>query len=498
MRTLHVRSAVALVLVLSGCSDAGRTRMNVLLVTLDTTRADYLGAYGRPGDWTPSFDRVARGGTRFDLAVATAAVTPVSHASILTGLDNGEHGLRVLYAAGGYRLPEDVPTLATVLKGEGYRTGAVHSAFPVSSFFGFQRGFDSFDSLEARFLPTGPEGSMRDWNFGRFQRRSDGATRRALGFLEQAPEPFFLWLHYWDPHDPLKRPPEGFASAPGQDDLRGDRALYAREVSYMDAQFGRILEALERSGSSERTMIVVVADHGQGLGDHGWAEHHILYQEQIRVPLIVDVPAHEQAPSVSGLVRTTDIAPTVLDYLGLDPLERSSGRSLRGLMEGRADEGRVAFADQINLFDLNAFLLDQRPDDDLLHCVMDDDWKLVYRPTRPELSELFHLSEDPREERNLLPRRSEQVIRLLRLLAEEAPWVTEPFGALPESPERELALNALAELGYAGGGDDAPSTGASELEWDWWCPDRRHGKRESRRDRCASCDSAMVPVLRRE
>ena len=131
MKMSRLVLVVALAVAVSGCSDSGGTGMNVILVTLDTTRADYLGAYGRPEGWTPNFDRVARRGTRFDLAVATAAVTPVSHASILTGRNNSEHGLRVLYAAGGYRLPADVPTLATTLKEEGYHTGAVHAAFPV-------------------------------------------------------------------------------------------------------------------------------------------------------------------------------------------------------------------------------------------------------------------------------------------------------------------------------------------------------------------------------
>src|SRR5258705_3968520 len=181
--------------------------MNVVLVTLDTTRADYLGAYGRAGNPTPTIDALAREGTRFDLAISTAAVTPVSHASILTGLDNREHGLRVLSPKGRFRLRPPIPTLTTVLHDQGYRTLAVHSAFPVSSTFGFKNGFDVFESVEGELLG---DGSRRTWDVAKFQRRSDETTRLALAAATDAREPFFLWIHYWDPHDAVQVPPKEF------------------------------------------------------------------------------------------------------------------------------------------------------------------------------------------------------------------------------------------------------------------------------------------------
>src|SRR5258706_3993209 len=275
-----------LTLTLGSAACSREDRMNVVLVTLDTTRADFLGAYRRPGNPTPNFDAVAVEGTRFDLAISTAAVTPVSHASILTGLDNGKHGLRVLSAKSGFRLRPDVPTLATVLHEHGYRTGAVHSAFPVSSTFGFRNGFDVFESVEGELRGEGPH---RTWDVAKFQRRSDDTTRIALDFVKAAKEPFFLWVHYWDPHDGVRVPPKELLPKnlwrKGVDgETEESRELYAAEVSYVDAQFGRLVSALRERAELEHTIFVIVADHGEGLGDHGCGHHRIIYHEEIRAP----------------------------------------------------------------------------------------------------------------------------------------------------------------------------------------------------------------------
>lgn len=477
---------------LAACSRPAREApWNVLLVTLDTTRADYLGPYGRPGQ-TPNLERLAARGTRFDLAIASAAVTPVAHAAILTGRDNPGHGLRVLYSDGGYRLPDDVPTLATVLKGHGYHTGAVHGSFPVSDFFGFGRGFDHFDDVEANFYPVGESGAQRSWNLNRFQRRSDEVSDRALRFLAGVEEPFLLWLHYWDPHDPAKLPPKEFTSPHDPDEPSGERAIYAREVSYMDGEIGRVVDELARRGSLDRTLVVVVADHGQGLGDHDWSGHRVLYQEQIRVPLLIVVPGRTSEPRVEGLVRTIDILPTLLDYLGFEAPAPMTGRSLRALMEGGPEEERVAFADQINLFDLNSLILDKRPLDGLVYVAMDREWKLLYRPLHPEASELYALGRDPHELENLLDREPAQVLRLKRLLAEQAPWVLEPFQGSGDGAERAGALQALAALGYGGeeGRPDAP------VPWSWICPDPEHPERSDTSEPCARCGGARIPVVR--
>ena len=191
------------------------------------------------------------------------------------------------------------------------------------------------------------------------------------------------------------------------------RALYEAEVRYLDSQIGRLFDGLEQLGRAERTLVVVVADHGEGLGDHGWQHHRVLYQEQIRVPLIVRVPGRTQAPGVGALVRTTDIYPTVLDYLGIATPGAVDGSSLRNLIEGRADAPRSAFADQINGYDLDARMLEHRPQDDFVYAVVDSGWKLVYRPNHPEQSELFELGRDPGELANRYAGERGQRLRLL-------------------------------------------------------------------------------------
>lgn len=441
-------AASTLVLLLLAPSCAGKpSPYNVLLVTLDTVRADYFSSYGYPRPSTPHFDRLGMDGVRFELAIAQAAVTPVSHASILTGRNPYSHGVRVLHAAAGYRLPEDVPYLPEQLRRRGWRTGAFLSAFPVSGRFGFRRGFDHFDSgiddREDAFTRKG-DGHFA-WRVDANQRRSDATTDRALAWLAAGESRFFAWVHYWDPHDTALLPPpehlDRFVS-PGLEAPDRRRAVYAAELSYVDRQFGRLMTWLEESGRLDDTVVVVVADHGQGLGDHGWWHHRILYQEQIRVPLLMRWPGEVARPVVEELVRTIDIQPTILDLVAVTPREPGDGRTLRPLVEGRDDELRVAYADQLNLYDTNATVVARRPDDALLHCAMDARWKLVYRPLEPQKSTLFDLHADPAETRNLYRRGHPEVLRLRRFV--RPGLVDGPFG---EDTDPEV-IERLRALGY--------------------------------------------------
>ena len=470
---------------LSACGGSPPPRPSVLLMTLDTTRADYLGCYGRPGDPTPELDALAAAGTRFDLAIASASVTPVAHATILTGQRNHEHGLRVLTAPGGYRLPRTVPTFAQILREEGFRTHAIHSAFPVSSYFGLDTGFDpeSFDELSATFeVEDGAQHA--EWDVKNFQRRSDETSDRVIAFLKSTPSPFFLWVHYWDPHDNGRKPPGSTA--------KGYKNLYEEEVRYMDGEIGRVFAHLKETGRWDDTIVVVVADHGQGLGDHGWSGHRTLHQEQIRVPLLLRVPGAEQKGVVPELVRTQDILPTVLDYLAVPTPTAVTGVSARALVEGTATDRRIAFADQINALDQNAKMVQDRPTDDFLYTAMDAEWKLIYRPTNPHLSELYNLDEDPEELDNRYDAEPGQVLRLMTELANEAPWVTEPFEPI-EDEGRGSALDALNALGYAEGDDDG---GPVELSWSWVCPDPAHEGVSERSGLCTSCATPLVPRRR--
>ena len=492
--TIRWLTALSLILVsgtvlgLGGCGSSKAQRPNIILVTMDTTRADALGTYGAEIP-TPTFDALAREGARFDLALSASAVTPVSHASILTGLYPYQHGLRVLSAESGFRLPKGVPTLATRLQAEGYRTGAIHSAFPVSGYFGFQEGFDVFESFDS-IMRKGPLG--HSWDTQKFQRRSDYTTDLALDFIQDGDGPYFLWIHYWDPHDPaLVPPPEQIP--PGlprnsQGQLGGSIPLYLAEVRYVDSQFGRIVDSLRRRDEYDNTLIVITADHGEGLGEHGWWAHRLLYQEQILVPLIIRAPSSSAAragTTVSALVRTIDIAPTVLDYARSPDAGRAEGLSLRPYIEGEAAGPRTAYADQINSYDHNARMLEKRPNDDLLYLVSDGRYKLTWRPTHPELSELFDITSDPAEADNLFLARPDIAGPLLKDLAERHPWVLRPFP--PAGERNEDAGVILQALGYAGGVADTP------VDWIWTCPAHRDTRFEIFGP-CPRCGAAPLPV----
>jgi len=492
-----------LALALGALAACGRSEPpNVVLVTLDTTRPDYFSCYGfEPGN-TPHFDALARSGARFERAMSASAVTPVSHVTILTGKYPYTHGSRVLFAEGGFRLRKSQRTLAQALAERRYTTAAVHSALPVSRPWGFDRDFQHFDSIEGS-VRLGDRGASWDTEHG--QRRSDETTDRVLELLPRLAEPFFLWIHYWDPHDVGLLPPDEFlegvpikqALATLRETGQGPRdyfrladATYAREVRFVDHQFGRVVAALADRGALERTLLAVTADHGEGLSDgeeiHGWRAHRMVYREQIQVPLILSGPGIASGRVVPELVRTADITPTIYDYLGIAPEPDWDGRSLRPLIDGEPDEPRIAYADQINGYDLNAKMTDGRPDAMFLYCVMDADWKLVYRPHMPHASELFHTREDPEERVDVLAGHPDVVARLLGDLARRKPWVLAPF---EKDPEANADLqNALAQVGYAGGNE--LHAGA----WAWMCPRHPDHRDDGPDPPPHECGSPLVPV----
>jgi arylsulfatase A-like enzyme len=546
LRTLFLALLATLTAACGGGGTGPGARPNVVLITLDTTRADYLSCYGFDEFelvTSPSMDRLAEEGTRFDLAISTAAVTPVSHASILTGRFNAEHGVRVISAGSGFRLDEAVPTLGEAFKHAGYATLAVHSAFPVSPYFGLTQGFDVVDSfdteMETRTSDTGME--KAEWD-QRNTRRSDATIERVIAALDRVEDPFFLWLHLWDPHDAIHVPEREFlpdekylfehdaqgnvvfeTDAEGRQVLdsngspkpvlqRPMKALYAAEIRYMDMQIGVLMDHLREQGRYDDTIVAITADHGQGLQDHGWAAHRILYQEQIRVPLILRLPGVEQPGSVQELVRTVDIAPTVLDYAGLPPLEGMSGRSLRALLEGQDDAPRITFAEQINGYDTNAGMVEKLPHDDFMYCAMDRQWKLTWRPNHPDQSELYDLERDPGETINLWRWHHPEALRLKRALAEYRPWVTAAFPDDASNEEAAGANDALRALGYVDGeeGDedegDSPAVvpdpdeeGLSAAEridrivWEFVCPEHRD-QRLTEWGACPDCGSPMILI----
>jgi arylsulfatase A-like enzyme len=467
----HYREAGAALflacLTLSGCSSetpsaspSTADRPNVLLITLDTTRADRLGCYGYTKAETPNLDSLAAQGCRFDLAFSTSALTAMSHASILTGLFPHQHGLRVFSGPTGNYLPADIPTLASVLRNHDYRTGAFVSAWTASSGYGLHHGFDTFDSgldleklrSEEPDLKLRSKNKWRDEPMDRGQRRGDLTVHRALKWLQDETDPFFLWVHFFDPHDPTLIPPPEVTDRFGLD-VQGlkrfarDRrdAHYDPEIYYMDLQVGRLLDHLRSTGQFEQTVVAVLADHGQGLGDHGWYMHRLLYQEQIRIPLLFHGPGIPAGQVLPDLVRNIDVFPTLLELVGL-PVPEVAGRSLRSLWSGQEDAPRIAIAEALNSLDRHANLNLPEHQKDLLFCISDREWKLIHHQEHPENSELYHLQTDPAEQHNVLKEHPGQYQRLLGVLTELGAMKIE----LVEEQEDATAVDLLRSLGYVG------------------------------------------------
>lgn len=226
-------------------------RYNVLLVTIDTLRADRLGCYGYAGAATPVLDALAARGVRFATAIAHVPLTTPSHASILTGLTPLRHGVR---DNGDFVLPDRIPTLAEAFHDAGYRTAAFVSGFPLDRRFGLARGFDTYDD----HLPHGEDRRRSAY----VERPADQTTAAVRSWLEGGtPSPWFLWVHYFDPHSPYEPPPDFAARFAGRP--------YDGEVAFVDAQIGVLLALLEAKGLAPRTRVLVTADHGESLGEHG-------------------------------------------------------------------------------------------------------------------------------------------------------------------------------------------------------------------------------------
>lgn len=470
-RPARHRLIAALALLACGCGSAEFDGPVVVLVTLDTTRADHLGCYGAPTPGiSPRLDALAAGGVRFDAAISQAAVTPVSHASIFTGLYPYNHGLRVMHGRQQNRLDPAQVTLAEILRDVGYETGAFVSAFPVTEFFGFDQGFDAFD---ADFdTSTGRVGAGGAVNTGAAQRTAGETTDRALAWIAEREQPFFLWLHYFDPHDETVVPPAedlaGFERTGPEREWR--RALYDLELTYMDRELGRVFDALEERGLWSDAVVVVTADHGEGLGDHDWWTHGVLYQEQVRVPLIVRAPGLPADSSISATVRSIDIAPTVIELLGLAPEDAPAfdGVSLVGLMRGEVDDlGLSAYADSVNTMNYAGIEGEvDRKRDLLFAIVLDGRWKYIHHLKKPENNELYDLIEDPGELNNVVASRTDIVKRANEEL-KAVPFM--PFEQLELANTPPEVLEMLRKLGYTGdeasGEDDSDagkdSAGAS-------------------------------------
>jgi len=302
---------------------------NLVLITLDTTRADHLACYGHPGIRTPNMDELAQAGTRFERAFAVAPITAPSHASILTGTYPLYHGV---HDNGSFVIPDEIPLAGEILQQAGYTTAAMVSAYPVKGVFGFNQGFDYFsDTFDAS------QGSIIVTNIISMgmERRSGGkiAGEFKLWLKEHTDRPFFVWLHFFDPHrpyDPVK---------PYFDLYAHDH--YQAEIAYVDDCIGQVMAGIAEAGLAERTGIIIVGDHGEGLDEHNELTHAILaYNATLHVPLIMSFPWIEQTPVISENVSQVDILPTLLESLDVPfnpPGSRIQGISLYPAMRERGN-----------------------------------------------------------------------------------------------------------------------------------------------------------------
>jgi arylsulfatase A-like enzyme/Flp pilus assembly protein TadD len=394
---------------------------NVLLVTLDTTRSDRISCYGNPELETSTLDRLAAEGVVFSRATAVAPTTLPTHASILTGLYPVHHGARV---NGLFRLDDLHETLAERLRAEGYRTGAVISAFVLDSQYGLDQGFDDYDDT----LPDARGASRRHYRESRAEHTTDRAVRWLRG---TSSDHFFLWVHFFDPHHEY-RPPERFA---GQHRSN----LYDGEIAYVDDELGRLLAVLDELELSERTLVVVVGDHGESLGQHGEITHgYLAYGATLRVPLIMRCGEilggglHCTSP-----VSQVDVVPTVLSLLGFDLPDELDGLPLNGSVATDRPTFFESFA--------GAFEHGWEP----LVGVSRGDWKYIHSSA----PELYDLAADPQEETNLFAAESttaaEMKARLGDLYGVDLGLVDQVTPNV--APSRE-DLEQLQALGYLGGG----------------------------------------------
>lgn len=406
---------------LLACAPPAPRPQRILLVTIDTLRADRVGAYGFKGAHTPTLDALAKDGVRFDTAISPVPLTLPAHATLMTGLDPDQHGVRHNAV---FALEPAIPTLAERLRASGFGTAAFVGAFVLDQRFGLARGFDVYDDRIG-------ERRSGDAVVGFAERPAGEVVDAFLAWLPTAPDRFFAWVHVYDPHSSYD-PPAGFSLGfPGR--------LYDGEIAYVDAQLARLLDALGKRFDPAGTLVVVTADHGESLGEHGEPTHsYSLYEGTQRIPLIWSGPGFRGGATVPDVVRLADIAPTLLASVGAEPFVAASGRDLHDVVRGGA-RAEPAYSETLAThFDYGW---------SALFAVRDGRWRYVQAPE----PELYDLQADPRELRNLAAEQPD-------VARERAAWIAaRRAAARPLGESAELSADERARLqalGYVAGAAD--------------------------------------------
>lgn len=395
--------------------------LGLVVITLDTTRADRLSPYGDMDISLPSIERLAREGVVFDDATTSVPLTLPSHTSLFTGLLPPDHGVR---DNADPPLADSKTTLAETLRAKGFHTGAFVGSVVLDPDRGLKQGFEVYHGVETG-PPSGPQGRRR---------RGDAVVDDAIKWLDTVGDaPFFLWAHLYDAHRPYA-PPEPYASTYGHD-------LYLGEIAFDDAQVGRLLTALERRHVLDRTVVVVAGDHGESLGEHGERDHGVfVYENVLRVPLIIRAPSI-RATRVGSAVRLIDVMPTVLDLLQISA-PPTDGASMVDLMTGRrSDVKRQIYAES---------LYPERFGWSGLRALRDGQYKFIDAP-RPEL---YDLAADPFEETNLYASRralADSLRTAIARLTNNRHGSGDTTDRNAASPQLQARLQAL---GYVAGGGE--------------------------------------------
>jgi len=416
----------------------------IVLVSIDTLRADHVGCYGAEGAETPALDALAAEGVRFAAAISPAPLTLPSHTTLLTGRDPPQHGVR---HNGFFRLPPDVPTLAEQLRGAGFATAAFVSAFVLDARFGLDRGFDLYDDRLGLLRSSGAPGAVP-------ARRGDRTVDAALAWLGEAPDRFFLWVHLYDPHAEYEPP------APWSERFFG--RPYDGEIAFADAQLARLRAALAERWP-EGTLWWVASDHGESLGEHAEKTHSFgVYEATQHVPLIAAGPGLPRGSVVADVVALADVAPSALALAGLPPLPGANGIPLVPALRATGEVGRRA-----------AWV-------ETLATQLDMGWSpllgvrtATHKYVRAPEPELYDLSLDPRELRNRAAEEPALAADLDRIVEERAQGRAVVTSFQPDAEERAqlealgyleggALLPADASLGKVGGFD--PKRGALEVE----------------------------------
>jgi arylsulfatase A-like enzyme/Flp pilus assembly protein TadD len=397
---------------------------NVILISIDTCRSDYLSCYGYPRQTTPNIDRLADQGVLFENTISPVPITLPAHSTMMTGTIPPYHGVRNNI---GYQLSQPNQTLAEMLSTEGFRTAAIVSAFVLDSRFGMAQGFESYNDrfVNVRHALSGDE------------RIGQETTRFALEWLdEHKSEKFFLFLHYYDPHDDYEAP-EPFATEYADNP-------YAGEIAYTDHCIGRVIEKIKEIGLYDSSLIIITSDHGEMLGEHGELTHtYFVYKSAVKVPLIFKLPGRTNSRRVPDCVGLVDILPTICRILGIDRPEKIQGRDLSPYFKGKPplDKNRSLYSESI---------VPTRYGANTLMALTTDRYKYI-QSIRPEL---YDIVQDPNEQNNLFEKLTERGAAFERQLQQVLEQTLAKDIASNQMGLTAQDLYRLESLGYVGGTND--------------------------------------------